>query len=173
MSWKKLVRVKHQADFYASFSIPQSPSPCALTSGIVLARITDPGNMGTLIRTAAGLNIKSVVVIEGTDPWSPKVVQSSAGTIGMVSLFAWNWETLMMHKKNYTLCALVIAGGKNPSQVPLHNALFVVGSEAEGIPPAWTEQCDETITLPMPGSTESLNAAVAGSIMLYLASQSR
>lgn len=154
------------------FAIPKAPLPDTLSSGIVLAQITDPGNMGTLIRTAAALNMKSVVVIEGTDPWNPKVVQASAGTIGMVSLFAWSWDELMDHKKEHTLGALVVSGGKNPADVSLDNMLFVIGSEAHGIPAPWIKQCDEQITLPMPGTTESLNAAVAGSIILYLAYQS-
>ena len=59
--------------------------------------------------------------------------------------------------------------GKHPNDVNLRDALLVVGSEAHGIPQDWVEQCDEKITLPMPGNFESLNAAVAGSIALYLA----
>jgi TrmH family RNA methyltransferase len=155
------------------FAIPKDPDPKTLTPGIVLARIADPGNMGTLIRTAAALNFKSVVIIEGTDPWSPKVVQASAGTIGMVTIFPWDWQNLMAYKKDYRLYALVVAGGKHPSTISLDNALFAIGSEAHGIPIEWVAQCDQTITLPMPGTTESLNAAIAGSIVLYLAYQSQ
>ncbi len=154
------------------FAIPSTPDPASISSGIVLTQITDPGNMGTLIRTAAALNMKSVVVIEGTDPWSPKVIQASAGTIGMVSLFSWRWEELIHYKQHLLLGALVVHGGKNPAKLSLANMLLVVGSEAHGIPQPWVNQCDITLTLPMPGTTESLNAAVAGSIALYLAYQS-
>jgi len=59
-----------------------------------MARVSDPGNMGTLIRTCAALNIKSVVVVEGSDPWSPKVVQASAGTIGLINIYCTNWQEL-------------------------------------------------------------------------------
>lgn len=150
------------------FSIPKPPTADQLTSGLVLARIADPGNTGTLIRTAAALNTKSIVIIEGADPWSPKVVQASAGTIGMLSIFQWGWEQLIAHKGNNQLCALVVSGGKNPRELKGKHTLLVVGSEAHGIPQGWIDACDETVTLPMPGGTESLNAAVAGSIALYL-----
>ena len=152
------------------FSIPKSPSPDQLANGLVLARIADPGNTGTLMRTAAALNAKSVVLIEGTDPWSPKVVQASAGTIGMLTIFQWSWEQLIAHKGNKKLCALMVSDGKDPKEISWHDTLLMVGSEAHGIPQEWVGASDETVTLPMPGGAESLNAAVAGSIALYLAS---
>ncbi len=151
------------------FSIPAVPAPDQLQAGIVLARIADPGNMGTLIRTAAAMGIASIVVLEGADPFSPKVVQASAGTLSMVTIFQWEWEQLLAYKKDKTLCALVISGGKPPQQIDFANALIVVGSEAHGIPEAWVADCQEKLTLPMPGKAESLNSAIAGSIAMYLA----
>jgi len=152
------------------FSIPKSPTPDQLTRGLVLAGISDPGNTGTLMRTAAALNAKSIVLVEGADPWSPKVIQASAGTIGMLTIFQWSWKELLAHKGNTKLCALIISGGKGPQEIDWRNTLLVIGSEAHGIPQEWVDACDTTVTLPMPGGTESLNAAVAGSIALYLAS---
>lgn len=152
----------------AIFRIPLQPSLDMLSAGIVLAQITDPGNMGTLIRTAAAMNKNTVVCIETVDPWNPKVVQATAGAISMVSLFCINWHDLLLNKKNIPLCALVVSEGKIPSTVDLCNALIVVGNESHGIPDEWVAQCDEKITLLMPGKFESLNAAVAGSIALYL-----
>jgi TrmH family RNA methyltransferase len=142
-----------------------------LTTGIVLAQISDPGNMGTLIRTAAAMNKKTVVCVETVDPWNPKVVQATAGALGSVSLFCMTWDELLRSKKNIPLCALVAQDGKMPDTINLKDALIVVGNEGAGIPDAWIAQCDEKITLPMPGKCESLNAAVAGSIALYLAAR--
>ncbi len=152
------------------FAIPESPSADVLTPGLVLAQVADPGNMGTLIRTTAALNHKSIVIVEGADPWSPKVVQASAGTIGMVHIFQWSWHDLLTHKRALQLVGLAVKGGKNPSEFSMDNILLVVGSEAHGIPDQWLADCDAQLTLPMPGSAESLNAAVAGSIALYLCS---
>jgi TrmH family RNA methyltransferase len=115
------------------------------------------------------MNKNTVVFIESVDAWNPKVVQASAGAIGQVNIFSLTWTELLQHKKNLNLCALVSSQGKNPSAINLRNALIIIGSEGHGIPQEWIDQCDERITIPMPGNFESLNAAVAGSIALYLA----
>jgi len=149
------------------FALPQSPAPSALQPGLVLANINDPGNMGTLIRTAAAMNVKTIVVVEGTDPWSPKVVQATAGALSMLSIFSWSWEELLASKGNLPLYALTVHTGE-PLTHMLPKGLIVVGSEAHGLPQEWAESCAKMVTIPMPGKTESLNAAVAGSIALYL-----
>lgn len=156
----------------AIFAIPTKPTQITLnTPGVVLADITDPGNMGTLLRTSAALGIKTIITIAGTDCWGPKVIQASAGTIGMLNLYKITWHELVIlsQKNNIPLCGLVVKNGKNPQEINLKNQLLVIGNEAHGIVPEWLEDCNTTITLKMPGNTESLNAAVAGSIALYLA----
>lgn len=151
------------------FPIPETPILEKLTAGLVLAQIFDPGNMGTLIRTAAAMNVKTVVCIEGSDCWSPKVVQASAGTIGLLNIFQISWQTLQEHKQALKLCALVVKDGMHPNELDLAQSLIVVGNEAHGIPEEWVNACEQKLTLPMPGRAESLNAAVAGSIALYTA----
>ena len=163
---EKISTVKSPSGILGIFPIPDNPPIHLLTPGLVLANITDPGNMGTLIRTAAACNLKSVIIVDGCDPWSPKVLQSTAGA--SVNLFQWTWVELLSHKKDLQLTALVVKQGELPAKIDSTRALIVVGNEAHGIPPEWLEQCDQQITLPMPGDTESLNAAVAGSIALYL-----
>jgi len=150
------------------FNIPQQPDKITLTSGIVLADITDPGNMGTLIRSAAAMSVKTVVIIGGTDCWAPKVIQASAGTIGLVNILTITWQELLQYKKDQKLYALVVSGGAPASAINRDNALLVIGNEAHGLTEAQIHNCDYTISLTMPGKTESLNAAVAGSIALYL-----
>jgi TrmH family RNA methyltransferase len=66
------------------------------------------------------------------------------------------------------LCALVARGGDAPERLPRRPRWLVVGGEAHGIPESWLPRCDERLTLPMPGGTESLNAAVAGAIACWL-----
>lgn len=149
------------------FKIPNIPAWNTLGSGMVLAELQDPGNMGTLIRTAAALNLSSVVIVDGASPWSPKVVQATAGTIGLVNIFQCSWNDLIAHKGALKLHALVVSDGQSLESVSKENALLVIGNEARGLSDAWVTQCDSRITLPMPGNTESLNAAVAGSIAAY------
>ncbi|HSC25374.1 MAG TPA: RNA methyltransferase [Candidatus Babeliales bacterium] len=166
---KKISSSQSPSGLLATFRIPPQPSFDTIESGIVLAQITDPGNMGTLIRTAAAMNKKTVICIETVDPWNQKVVQATAGAIGVVSIFCISWHDLLLNKKNIPLCALLPTDGKSPNTVNLRDALIIIGNESHGIPSEWVAQCDEQITLPMPGKFESLNAAVAGSIALYLA----
>ncbi len=165
---KKISKAITPSGLLALFPIPPVPSLAQLAPGIVLIQINNPGNMGTLIRSAAAMNKKAVVIIEGTDPWHPKVIQASAGTIGFVTIFQLSWQELIQNKGSLQLYALVVSHGRQPSEVSLSNALLVIGSEATGIPQDWLDNCNEKLTLVMPGGIESLNAAVAGSIALYL-----
>ena len=151
----------------AIFDIPKTSA--TLTGGIVLAQIQDPGNMGTLIRTAAAMNLKTVVSIESVDVWGPKVVQATAGTIAHLNIFEISWKELLEKKDKLELCALIVKDGKDAKDIDFKNKLLVIGNEAHGIPKEWVKDCEKKLTLQMPGKTESLNAAVAGSIAMYLA----
>ncbi len=165
---QKISTTKTPSGVVGVFTMPQQPTS-DLTPGLVLANITNPGNMGTLIRTATAMNVNTIVIVEGTDIWSPKVIQSTAGTIANVDIFELTWQELLNQKKDLNLCALVVKDGKPPEHLDLKKSLIVVGNEADGIPSEWIANCEQLCTLPMPGNTESLNAAVAGSIALYLA----
>lgn len=165
---EKISTTESPSGLLGVFLLPEPLKNPYLSSGVVLARVTDPGNMGTLIRSCAAMGHKTVVIIEGTDAWSPKVVQASAGTIGMVDIIGMSWAELLAAKHSTKLCALIVHGGKKPTELDLTTTLLVVGNEAQGIPTEWIADCDVTLTLPMPGHAESLNAAIAGSIALYL-----
>lgn len=172
---EKISTASTPSGILAVFKIPQQPSNEIMGDGIVLADISDPGNMGALIRSAAAMARKTVVVVGGADPWSPKVVQASAGTISTINIYHFDWHELVKRKRErkLRLIALVIAGGKKAQQLSFSNSLLVVGNEAHGIPEQWLSTCDEQMTIEMSGNIESLNAAVAGSIALYLAYEHR
>lgn len=164
---EKIAQTNNPSGMVGVFAIPAVPHFDRLTPGLVLAGISDPGNMGTLIRSCVAFGVQSVVVVEGVDPWSPKVVQSSAGTLGLVTLFTTTWQDLLHIKGDLELCALTVKNGQPPCDITSKNMLLVVGNEAHGIPAEWIAQCDYQLTLPMVGKAESLNAAVAGSLALY------
>jgi len=166
---EKISTVQTPSGLVGIFKIPKHPSTRDLSSGIVLDGISDPGNMGTLIRTAAAVGGKSVVVFEGVDPWAPKVIQASAGTIGQLNIFQISLEKLLATKGKLKLCALVVKDGKKPSEIDLADSLLVIGNEAHGISDQLLKVCDQRMSLPMDKNVESLNAAVAGSIAMYLA----
>lgn len=169
---EKISTTEHASGMVGLFDIPPTPAD-PLTKGLVLAHITNPGNMGTLIRTAAAMACKTVVVVEGVDPWHPKVIQATAGTIALVNLFELSWQQLLNAKNRLRLCGLVVNNGQESSVLRNDDLLLVVGNEASGIPDAWLSDCELTCTLAMPGNTESLNAAVAGAIALYIAFSSK
>lgn len=146
-----------------------------LSTGIVLVDLNNPGNLGTLIRTAAALNLETVITIAGTDPWGPKVVQASAGTIGKVKIYELSWPELLTAKQALKLCALTPDAKLNllapENRLIIKNSLLVIGNEAHGIPENYLQDCEYQFSLPMPGNTESLNAAIAGAIAMYLTVQ--
>lgn len=165
---KKMSMATTPSGLLVAFEMPAPPEPKKLSEGLVLAEINDPGNMGTLIRSAAAFDYKSVVIVGGCDPYNPKVLQASAGTVPLINLFQWSWQELLTYKNDLQLIAMVSKDGKKPTELTTKKNLFVIGNEAHGIKKEWVSDCDQLVTLPMPGKTESLNAAVAGSIILAL-----
>ncbi len=134
---------------------------------IVLANITDPGNIGTLIRTATAFGYTNIICIEGTDVWGPKIIHASAGTIAHTNIIVCSWQELLAQKKDVRLIALVVKNGTPLQNMSSENAILVIGNEAHGISQDWLETCDERGTITMPGKIESLNASISGAIAMY------
>lgn len=161
----RLSQAASASGFLAAFPLPAPAELDARAGGLVLAGVADPGNLGTLLRSAAAFGVRQVALAGGADPWSAKVLQSTAGAAARLAMRAVGGPDELAGAR---LCALVVAGGGPPESLPAGPRWLVVGGEANGIPPAWRAACAESCTLPMPGGTESLNAAVAGSIAMYL-----
>lgn len=174
VSQEALDRISSQktaSGILAVFYKPIFNNKIRINSGIVLCEISDPGNMGTLIRTAAAFDNKNIFIIGGCNPWSDKVVQSCAGTIANVNIIEISWQELAKAKGDLKLCALVAQNGENIENISQSGSLVIIGNEAHGINPKWLAQCQSLVTIPMNNNVESLNAAVAGSIALYLLSK--
>lgn len=141
-----------------------------ISETFILWNITDPGNMGTIIRTAVALNRKSIVLIDGCCHFSKKVIQSSAGTIGHIKIIKTTWENfLQIRNINIPIYALD-TDGENINKIQRHEmniCYIVIGNEASGIPNEIIEQVDRIISIPMSKNCESLNAAIAASIAGY------
>ena len=164
----KMCTSKNPSGICAIFTIPAEKPLPKNGPGLVLVEVSDPGNMGTLIRTAAAMNIKEIILVGGVDPYNAKVIQSTAGCMTIVNIYQTSFELLIAQQLN--LCALVVKNSATPDQIDLKNKFLVVGNEAHGLLPAQVEACQESMTIPMPGHAESLNAAIAGAIGLYLMS---
>jgi TrmH family RNA methyltransferase len=148
----------HPARVIAVFRRADLPSLGAQPVALSLWRVADPGNVGTLIRTADAFGA-SVVLSEGcADPTGPKAVRASAGAIFRVPLGAAEGRRI----------GLVAHGGRSLPDIELGDGtVFVLGAEREGLPRDVAAACDELATIPTPGDVESLNVAAAGAIALY------
>ncbi|MCL1692611.1 MAG: RNA methyltransferase, partial [Actinomycetia bacterium] len=157
-------------DPVAVVKIPESQA-LSIERLVVLVDIADPGNLGTLIRSAATFGWQ-VALLGGADPWNPKVVRSAAG-----AHFARNpgriTDLAEITSLGFTTVATVVAGGRAPAEIVSETPIaLLIGSESHGLPSAMIQRCDQMMTIPMSGKTESLNAAVAGSIGMYALSRS-
>lgn len=138
---------------------------------LILDNIQDPGNMGTILRTADSINLKQIIVSKGTaDCYNPKVVRSTMGAIFRVKVI--ECEDLKkvvkeMKKRKIKVYATDLQTDKSIYDVDYKKSAIVIGNEANGVSKELLEIADEKIRIPMIGKTESLNAAVATGIILY------
>ncbi len=163
---QKLTNHKNEPGYLAEFSMPEQSSLDPQLGGLVLYKISDPGNAGTLIRSAAAFGWQQVLLVAGVDPYAPKVVQASVGAIAGIQIHAVSEvDGVSALQNGADLAALVVDGGQDPKQMPAKARWLVIGSEAHGLPDDILGQCQEQISIPMASQVESLNAAVAGSIV--------
>jgi TrmH family RNA methyltransferase len=138
---------------------------------LVADRISDPGNMGTIIRSALAFGFGGVCAIAGTtDIFGPKAVRATQGALFSVRVAEHSSpEEIREHLKGtHKLYALAPRGGRGIGNVTLSSRIaLVVGSESVGVSDALLALADERLTIPMPGPVESLNAAVSASIAMY------
>ena len=152
-------------------AIPDAGESLRLRNAIVLENVQDPGNVGTVIRTASAFGVDAVILVGAcADVYQPKTVRATMGAI-----FRERVLTLELDK----LCALLKEQGlplygaalsdraKDVRGLDLHGAAIAVGSEGRGLSAALLERCEETIIIPMAPGSESLNAAVAAAVLMW------
>jgi len=143
-----------------------------LSNVIILDRLQDPGNIGTIIRTADAAGYKGIIALKGTaDVYAPKVVRAAAGSVfRMPVLFfespAQVLECLKKHGKK--IVSTCFNTENNYYDIDLKNDIgLVIGNEGKGISRELIEGSDIKIKIPMTGKVESLNAAVAAGIIMF------
>jgi 23S rRNA (guanosine2251-2'-O)-methyltransferase len=145
---------------------------------LILDTLQDPQNLGTLLRTAEAVGVHGVLLpLRRTATVTPAVVSASSGACEHLLLAQVNLAQAIAILKDAGVWVAGLdaaEGAKRASQVDLNGSLaVVVGNEATGMRPLVRESCDFLVRIPMRGVIESLNAAVAGSIALYLAWEAR
>ncbi len=131
----------------------------------------DPGNLGTMLRTAAATGVEVVVLMPGTvDATNPKTLRAGMGAQFRVPTWSMTWEHLLSRFPNHAIYLADMGGETAYDEVDwTEPSLLIVGGEAHGITKRARALPGTTIQLPMSGSTESLNAAVTASILIYAA----
>ena len=144
---------------------------------VVLAGLQDPGNVGTILRSAEAFGASGVIALPGTvSVWNPKTVRASAGSVRRVPVVAATENAALDRLKaaGVRTLATAVHGAQAATQTDLRGAVaLIIGNEGNGVPEALAAQADGAITIPCPGPVESLNAAVAASVLLYEASRQR
>ncbi|MCI6011251.1 MAG: RNA methyltransferase [Firmicutes bacterium] len=139
---------------------------------VVLDRLQDPGNIGTIIRTADAAGYGLVAVMKGTaDVFSPKVVRAAAGSLFRVPVVFMNdYDELVtfVRAAGVKLAATCFDTDRYYYEEDLReNVALIIGNEGNGISPELIGRADIKIKIPMAGSIESLNAAVAAAVLMY------
>lgn len=137
---------------------------------LILDHIQDPGNLGTIIRSAVAFNFETIIVSEDTvDFYNDKVIRSSEGMIFNINLIKDNLLSIipMLKEKGYKIYGTDVKNGKNIKEIKNNKCAFIIGSEGKGMSIEVKELCDDFIYINMSKKCESLNAAVASSIIMY------
>ncbi len=137
---------------------------------LLLDAIRDPGNLGTLIRSAVGAGFDAVLLYgDCTELFNPKAIRSTMGTFAFSKV--WNMgedELSRLLAAGYELCVTTGEGGENLYETRFGKRnILVVGSEAHGVSDALMRRAAKKITIPLQPECESLNAAIAGSICMF------
>lgn len=137
---------------------------------LIVDQVRDPGNLGTLLRSAAAAGVQAVLLAPGTtDPYAPKALRAGMGAQFRLALHSLEWQEIQQFCRPRLKIYLAEAGGGDACwQLDLRQPLaLVVGGEAEGATQEARQIVDGLVTIPMPGKSESLNAAIAASILMF------
>ena len=161
--------MEHTQGLVAVLKLTNLPLPHSLNFALIPDQIRDPGNLGTLIRSAAAAGAQAVLIPpETTDPFAPKVVRAGMGAHFHLAVASLGWDEIRAH-----LTGLATFLAEAEGQVTCWGADFkqplalIVGGEAEGASQSARNLANLLVNIPMPGKIESLNAGVAGAVLMF------
>lgn len=145
---------------------------------LYLEEINDPGNLGTIMRSALWFGIDTIILSSGSvDPYHPKVVRSSAGSLVHLKIYElqeFNQLDEIINKQNIECVGTIVKGGSLPEKIkiPAKPLMLCFGSEAHGLSTDMKNKCNQFCTLARKGKGESLNLAVSVALCLYALNKS-
>jgi TrmH family RNA methyltransferase len=159
--------------FTVQAMFPTKPWPAPLV--VIAAGLQDPGNLGTLVRSAEAFGATGMILLPGTvSLWNAKTLRASSGSAFRLPVLALTADAAFttLRDQGVRIFAAVARDGDSEADLRGPSALLV-GNEGSGLPEAWIAQADARVTIPFAGAVESLNAAIAGSVLLYDAMRQR
>ncbi len=138
-------------------------------------RVRDPGNLGTMLRTASAAGVEAVLLPpETVDPFSPKVLRAGMGAHFRLPLVSLSWEEIGARLQDKQIYLAAAGAGIPYTQADFRSPLaLVIGGEADGASAQAQQFATRRVHIPMPGGSESLNAAIAAGILLFEAARQR
>ncbi|WP_026690605.1 TrmH family RNA methyltransferase [Alteribacter aurantiacus] len=168
---KELSETETPQGFAAVCELPENVNlPLEKGQYLFLDRIQDPGNLGTIIRTAHAVGVDGIVLSEGTaDPYNSKVLRSTQGSLFHIPIQKMDLhEAISLSKENDVPVFGTSFDGSTYSAIePQGSFALLVGNEGQGVDPALLAETDQNIYIPLYGGAESLNVSVAAGILLY------
>jgi TrmH family RNA methyltransferase len=135
---------------------------------LVLDAVQDPGNFGTLVRSAEALGAAGVLALPGTvDPWNPKAIRAAVGSSFRMPILSLPWSEAGEWLRGRGFEVIAAAVGGEPVRRPERPTALVVGNEGAGISAEVAAGVDRVVGIPLRGRAESLNVAAAAAILLY------
>jgi TrmH family RNA methyltransferase len=165
---QKLSDTESPQGILAVLEFTSLPIPESLDFVLIPDQIRDPGNLGTLLRTAAATGVQAILLpSETTDIFAPKVVRAGMGAHFRMPIHSMRWEGIKEQTKGMQI-HLADMDGISCWEADLREPLvLVIGGEAEGASDEARRLATQTISIPMAGQIESLNAGVAGSVLMF------
>jgi RNA methyltransferase, TrmH family len=161
------------AVFDQTFADLAGLDPSAAPVWVALQAVRDPGNLGTIIRTADAAGCGGVILVgDCCDPYSVEAVRATMGSIFAVPLYEASNEAFLEWRKTWpgpVVGTLLTATTDHRSADYRRPTLILMGNEQAGLPPELAAACDVNVKIPMRGGADSLNLAVATGIMIYAA----
>lgn len=146
---------------------PENKLTAPLFNAVLLDGVQDPGNVGTIIRTAVALGVKDIYTVSCADPYAPKTVRASMSGIFNVEIHDGSYDEVLSCLKSIPILSGDMSGENVFTYHPPERFCLAIGSEGNGLSSEVKKASRQTVKIPMSDKMESLNAGVSASILLY------